>query len=336
MKKILLIIAMAMAGIAAMAQEDSTTLHLIVAAATNDQSVGKSVGCDMERTTTEFSQIASELGIGYHEVVIADNDFGKRNVEKAINELSPRPNDIVTFVYCGHGFRFSDDTDEYPRMLLKCNSKTLMDGDYMSTTEVYDILQAKKARLTLVFTDCCNTDLGICREEVEEDNLFNRRDLDYTRDTEKLRELFLKQSGSVRATAAMPGQKAYCSSDGGYLITGLLGNIKNITSADKNEAPSWSAIINKTNNFVMKKAALALDDMDGEAPQIMVRSIKLSNEPEASGAAYSDAKSGIMGSVDTARKDDSGTMLLILIGAATLCAAIAISVIVKNKKKSNK
>lgn len=337
MKRILLIMALAVMVLAAKAQHPEATLHLIVTAATQDNSVGQSVTNDMNQTTKEFSHIAQTLGIGYHEVLIADNDFCRSNVEKAIKELDPGENDIVAFVYCGHGFRFSDDTDDYPRMLLKYNSKTLLEGDYMSMTEAYEALQAKNARLTLVFSDCCNTDLGISREEVEDDNMFNKRTLGDNHDINKLRDLFLNQSGSVRATAAMPGQRAYCSPKGGYLMTGLLGNIQTMTSANNDAMPTWNDIITKTNNFVMKKAQIANDDLEGEAPQIMVRSINLSNEPVASGAAYainSSRASGIMGEVSTAREDDSGLMLLLVIGAATLCAAIAISVIMKNKKKN--
>ena len=329
MKKIIITACLILAYMVSAAQDAAATLHLIVAAATNDPDLGESVSNDLKHTTDEFREIAKCLDAEYNEVLITGEDLCRSKLEKAIQDLEAGANDIVAFVYCGHGFRFKDDTDEYPRMLLKHNKKMLLEGDYMSMTEAYNMLEAKNARLTLVFSDCCNSDIGIPRTEVEDDNAFMRRGNNQKRDLDKLRSLFLDQSGSVRATAAMPGQKAYCTADGGYLITGLLNNIRASTSMNKDNEPSWNQIITNTNSYVMKKARLATDgETDSEAPQVMVRSIKLSNEPEANGIAV---MSHPIKSTDSA--DGNPAMARTWIAIASGIAAIIAIMLIRRKNK---
>lgn len=301
MKKILLLTAaIIMAGIL----RAQPTLHLMMVAATHDETIGQSVEQDMKAVTKEFKTIADKLGITYNEIMVSGDDFSKASINNAIDNLTPSPDDIVAFMYCGHGFRFSDDTDEYPRMYLSYTD--LMGNDYMSMSEVYSRLTAKNARLTLVFSDCCNTESTIPREELED---YATRDL-LNLDVNKLKTLFLESEGSLQATAAAPGQAACCTADGGFMTQSLIRNINKMANPDTKDSPQWSTIIDKTSKYVKKRTEEEQDN-----PQIIVRKISLRGEA----APQSDSQEGSI-----------PTSLIIALAAAAIAG---IALLVKKKKK---
>ncbi|MCQ2973478.1 MAG: caspase family protein [Bacteroidales bacterium] len=305
------------------------TMHFILTAATQDESIGESVKTDVKLVKTKFSSIAENLGINYEETIISDNNFCKENLVNSINNLSVNPNDIIVFIYSGHGFRFDDDTDEYPRMYLRYEGN-LEGGDYMSTTDVYNQLVDKGAKLTLVFTDCCNSEYGATRDEIES-AAFGTRASGGNTDIQKLKALFIDQSGSLRATAAKAGQYALCDASGGFLLTSIINNIQSQVSALSKEEPSWSKIIENASSYVKKKTSNQIDEAGNtQEPQIVVRSIKLNGE-NVSSSNFVDSKN-----IDNTEDDDDIWYALGFLGFIGLFLVLLITVIIllfKRRKK---
>ncbi|MCQ2975029.1 MAG: caspase family protein [Bacteroidales bacterium] len=247
---------------------DDVTLHFLVVAATKDESIGESVQTDLNLVKKQFSSIANTLGIKYDEKVVSDNNFNKTNVLNAVNNLSAGSNDIIVFVYSGHGFRFDDDTDEYPEMHLTYGD--VSGNTYLGVSEVFNKLTQKGARLTICFTDCCNSEIGAKRAQVRSASLLSRSSVNT--DVEKLKTLFINNSGTVRATAAKPGQYALCDETGGFLLTSVLSNIQSQVSALSQTAPSWTSILDKASQNVANKTA---GDTENGGSQIVVKSVKI-------------------------------------------------------------
>lgn len=250
------------------------TFHLILVAATNDASIGKSVETDYNLVQKQFSAIAKNIGMTYDEQSVKGSSFSKANVDATINNLSVGPNDVLAFVYSGHGFRFDDDTDPYPEMYLRYNGN-LEGGDYLGVTDVYNRLLKKNARFTLMLTDCCNSKYGMNRTELES-AAFQTRAVNSNTDIKKLKMLF-EQQGSVRATAAKAGQYALCDASGGFMITSILNNLQSQVSALSQTDPSWNTIVENASAYVKKKTSQQIDEAGNPIdPQIVVRAVKVS------------------------------------------------------------
>jgi hypothetical protein len=251
----------------------SVTMHFIMAAATKDATIGESVQTDLNLAQTEFKNFATNLGIGYDEHIISGNSFNRSNILNAINSISAGPNDIIVYLYSGHGFRFDDDTDAFPRMYLAYGEE-VNSGNYLGVSDAYDMLLKKKARLTIVLSDCCNSNYGATRQEIDGSALVSRGHNNF--DLTKLEKLFINSSGGVKATAAKAGQYALCDAKGGFLLTSFLNNIHSIISAVSSDVPSWQTIIDNASAYVKRKTSGGYDERGQETePQIVVKSVNV-------------------------------------------------------------
>jgi hypothetical protein len=314
------------------------TMHLLLVAATKDESIGESVTTDVNLVKKNFSGIAKKLGIAYKETIIAGDDFEKSNIQKAVSRLSVGSNDVVIFVYSGHGFRFDDDTDEHPRMYLTYDGD-LNENTEISTTEIYNEITAKKARLTIFLTDCCNSKAGVQRAEVES-VAFGTRAANNNVDINKLRALFVEESGTIRATAAKPGQYARCDASGGFMLTSILNNIKAQSSALNDKQPSWNTIVENASKAVAKKTSNIIDEAGNtEQPQVVVRSVKVKNSPSSQRASLTDNsidKSNDSNSNSTDEEEDDWSVLLCLLVPALVIIVLIVVIIKLLNKRKNK
>ncbi len=259
-------------------KDSEVTMHFLVVAATKDENIGKSVETDLKLVRKEFGGIADKLKIKFNEQIISGNNYTRGNVEKAISSLKPGPQDIVVFIYSGHGFRFDDDKDAYPRMFISVDGDDdITENTEMSTTDIFNSITKKNGRLTIFITDCCNSKAGMNRAEVES-VAFGTRASQNNTDVKKLHQLFMEQSGTVRATAAKAGQYALCDASGGFLLTSFLNNIKSQTSAMSKDDPSWNRILDNATRAVEKKTSNQIDETGEEQePQVVVKNVKVKN-----------------------------------------------------------
>ncbi|TDE15574.1 caspase family protein [Dyadobacter psychrotolerans] len=135
-------------------------IYLIVVANTLADKIGVTTKTDMSNVVATFSQLAQDLNMDIQTQKIMDNDFGKLAVELAVANLRPSPIDIVVFYYSGHGFRYSNDPGDYPRISLRIGTEADIDKNNISLEYIYKRLLKKKAKVTLVISDCCNDDIG--------------------------------------------------------------------------------------------------------------------------------------------------------------------------------
>ena len=140
-------------------------MFLIIAANTNDETVGKSAKTDLQNVSSLFNKLAENVGIKtIIRIYISGKDFNKTSLNAALAQLElarPSSNDIVIFYYSGHGFRLPDDKSLYPNISFR-NAKNRKDnvvGDYLPLEDVYKRISALKPNVCLVLGDCCNADI---------------------------------------------------------------------------------------------------------------------------------------------------------------------------------
>lgn len=136
------------------------TFYLVVAAATQDSTIGESSQKDLDNISSFFRTIALQAGIPFVEKLISGRNFTKSNILQAVNSLNPKSKDIVVFYYSGHGFRFDNDTSLYPRMSIRQNENQQVTDINIPLIDIYTILARKNAGCNMVIADCCNENIG--------------------------------------------------------------------------------------------------------------------------------------------------------------------------------
>jgi hypothetical protein len=228
-------------------------LHLVLIANTLDAAIGSGCSSDKTNLSNEFRQVADALGVSFQEYLIDGSSFSKERLLSTINSLSPGSNDIVLFIYRGHGFRWKDQTDDWPRMDLRTNpmAQQITEATSMNLSEVYSILKSKKARLNIILGDCCNSAVNI--SSVTANNYLTFQ-VDNNSDITKLKSLFMNSNGIILSAAAQKGEVSWNSPQGGLYSISFLQALREEISYLHNGNPSWDNILSKTITLARTKS----------------------------------------------------------------------------------
>lgn len=221
------------------------TIHLIIAANTKIGDIGQSCIVDKRNVISEFEGVSEVLGVNLTQHIIEDAQFTKNNLINTLNSINSQPNDVIVFLYTGHGFRWSDQTDSYPNLDLRTSSYQAINSETsVSLSSVYNLLVGKGARLTLVLGDCCNSDVGV--NQLSNSNyLANRANSNF--DNQRLYDLFIKSKGSVISTAASPGEYSWSNAvNGGFFTDSFLQSLREEISPLNTKDVSWNTLIDNT------------------------------------------------------------------------------------------
>lgn len=221
-------------------------MHFILVANTNDPRIGYSVQKDVTNLSSQIKDVATFLKIPLNYVEVSGEKFGKKNVEAAIAALKPGANDIVIFYYSGHGYSFDNDKSQlYPQFDLRQSRFDDITVATLNESQVFDMIKAKNARLNIVLSDCCNSNLGLLKPEGKNFALTAKSLMSW--DAAYCHNLFLKSSGSIIATAAKKGQFAYGNTDvGGYFTSNFVTALEKYLSKFTTTQPTWDQIITET------------------------------------------------------------------------------------------
>jgi len=223
------------------------TIHLILVAATSDTSIGASVEKDMNNFYSEVNKVTDALNARLSYKLISGANFGKMNVENALSDLKPGPNDIVIFYYSGHGYTFDDMPDQpYPQLSLKRPGSN--DNGASATINAYDIysiIKNKNARLNLILADCCNSFYGLPKPKRESFARTAASSLALNKTF--CDKLFVQSHGSIIAAAAKKGQFAFGNSEiGGFFTSNLTTAMEKYLGFTYSATPSWNDIFSET------------------------------------------------------------------------------------------
>ena len=230
----------------------NVTMHLIVVADVEDRNIGEAGKVDVQGIGKEFQAAANEIGVKVKSTYIADSNFSRTTVVNFINnDLKPGSNDIVVFVYTGHGFRFDNDSDPYPRFSLTRNRQSPVENN-LSASEVYNSIKRKGARLNITIVDACNSKIGIDKPNYNEGVVLKPSDAGISRSA--VASLFLNTRGNILMAAATKGEYALSSARiGGFFIHSFLDAFMYETSIANGSSPSWVTIFSKAKSYASDK-----------------------------------------------------------------------------------
>lgn len=230
------------------------TMYLFVVANTAIGDIGQSCELDKRNFISEFEGVGEALGIDVVTYVVDDDEYSKDNFLATMDRIQPGSDDIIMFLYTGHGFRWNDQNDRFPYLDLRANSyQPINDQTTISFTSVYQSLVAKGARLTIVVSNCCNSNVGI--NQMSSSNfLVTMSNQNYELDN--LSKLLLESSGSLMATAASPSEYAWCNnSNGGFFTNSFLQAFRQEISVLNNEEVDWDGILDNAISSTRQKTS---------------------------------------------------------------------------------
>lgn len=197
----------------------STQIRIIVFGDTNDSSIGQSVATDIK----SFKKLAADIkaavmndGVSTTLDIYSGDNCSYSKLDTYLNNLSCE-DDIVFFIYNGHGGRSHRDESKFPRMCLASH----YESNWMKITDLNDRLRKKNPRLMVVVTDCCNSYYD--RRGGDNESAYGITNNNSNGDG--LRQLFLLFTGEVCITAASPGEYGWGTTQGGLLSLNFLDAI---------------------------------------------------------------------------------------------------------------
>lgn len=244
--------------------QNNGTLHLIASIDNLNEDLMKGCEKDFAKAGDLFKAIAEDAGMAFEPHQLS---FNRDEVEAFISGFQCNPNDLVIFLYSGHGFRYEDDGEEmrWP-YLYYCNAD---EGQEKESCEldldwVQNTLTSKSPRMTITIGDCCNNvldneeanaELANGAQEPEESEDFENTDF-------KKLDLITRFHGDIIATACSPGQGSYTNNDdGSYFVNALFGAMYDALTAGT--ATTWKGILDKTRAEVQR-------EKPGQTPQYYI------------------------------------------------------------------
>ncbi len=221
------------------------TLHLVLVMNIDDPKTGPYAQRDYDIVSSEMKAITEMLGIRLKEYKLAGDKYYCDVIDIVLDELKPDPNDVVFFVYNGHGYREDGQKDPFP-ITAAIKSST---QEYRRVYRMYDVYKkicAKNARLNIVLSSACNV--------TESDIILQSRGL-YSRTTNNysinyLGKLFLQARGNMIATSASPHQFSYA----GVFIGMFMSALSKEAHAINQQPPSWNSIFDYAKVLTIEKA----------------------------------------------------------------------------------
>lgn len=216
------------------------TIHTIVFADTNDNSIGEGVAVNVNNVINWTNMISNSLSPeGYKsKTYVYNGDMCNKETLLSFLDNFSCNNDIVVFYYGGHGGRSTIDTSKYPRMCLGANEE----HKFVKLSDVENILKSKNPRLQIIIADCCNSyyngNLPMSRPMAMGTN---PNPISYERSM--IKELFINNRGSIICTGATQGEYGWINKFEGGLFTQSLLRCFDFTLNRSEEVPLWNTII---------------------------------------------------------------------------------------------
>lgn len=187
-----------------------------------------SVKKDLAHMDRIFNFMRSD-GISVNVTHFLDHQLTLENLASWIKAIPENSSNTIVFYFSGHGGRSSDFSSPWPILAFQNGLEAVQ------SQKIQKALQKKKARLTVMLTDCCNGSF------IPKATFFSEiKPLDSRLISKSLRKLFIDPKGFVWVTASLPGKNAYGFPQLGGLMTVLL--LKSIVE-NTNEPRSWQQVV---------------------------------------------------------------------------------------------
>jgi Caspase domain len=213
--------------------------YYISVANTLDSAIGAGCKKDLANVSPLLKRIPFELDLPIKEITILGATFSKQTILNAINSIQPKKQDIVVFYYSGHGFSYKDDDKvKFPQLDWRSNPPINDEKTIRASTrnigDVFEMIKSKGARLNLVISDCCNTEVDFYRKWPNPIQV--TREPAIAPNRIEMANLFLNRRANILLSAADKEQYA--------VVDDFLGSLFTYQFSDKLIAALWGKATN--------------------------------------------------------------------------------------------
>lgn len=233
-------------------EDQRPKLHLLAAMDTRDRFLGQGAQAALQVIQDQFSAAAKSIGYDYQTSILSGEAFQKANLETQLSQLTVNDQDIIVFYYFGHGFRYTNHATRFPSCFVGKNGIDHPDKAAYALTDIYQSLVEKKARLTLVFAECCNNEIGI---PAPIDSYVASRPMSVNfASKDRYKSLFLGNRGSILLASSDQGQASWATSTGGYFLDSFMDAFQYQVNTNNTKPVSWNSLLEDTKLRVKKVA----------------------------------------------------------------------------------
>lgn len=226
-----------------------SNIHFIAIGDSKDLSLKYAVKQDIENFDEFLRMTAKNLNISYKSSIYTGDEFNKTAINK-IKNITLNTNEVVILMYRGHGFRWADQSSDFPRMKL---------GDSYSNEsynfeELHNDLKSKNPRLLISIGDLCNNIEGLSPiKDYPPTPLV--QDISQSRlSIEKIEKLLLKK-GNIISASAKPGEVSYSTKENGYFTKSLLDALLwEVSEFNTDKYADWENVFNTAKTNARKKS----------------------------------------------------------------------------------
>lgn len=254
----------------------SQTLHALIFADSNDESIGVSVKRDGSLMKDLVKKIAAETGMTLKLTYHDGKQFTVKNNNNAIKNIKPSANDMVFVYFSAHGYRTEKTKTKWPLVYHPDSD------DGLDLHQVYQTIASKKPRLQIVMADVCNELI-----ETEDDSSQIAPRSMNNNETRNYKALFLNSKGGIIASSSKPKQLSYGLEKGGAYTLNFLAALKSATRSTS--IPKWSNVMNTATKVIGKGTDYRQDPqyqafniVDGGASSTSIASTNTTNSVSTS------------------------------------------------------
>lgn len=219
-------------ALTATSQAHADEIWALIAADTNDSSIGEMVEVDVQNMTRTLRDIAHRTGMRLHLQVVKGDDLTAVNLNHAVTAMNPTKDDVVMVYVTSHGLRDMNSSDPWPEMWISGG---------VPFSDMLGKLDDRDPRLIIALVDACNRDPADTRAEAVP---AARRDIPGLGVTE-YEDLFLDTAGYVVAAAASPGQYSMATSFGSTFTLDFIEGLEHAMSTPNADWDEVMAIAGK-------------------------------------------------------------------------------------------
>ena len=237
--------ALALALLLFAAAGNAQTIHAILAGATNVSDIGPGCQSSIKLMENALKYVGEQTDMKVKFTYCIGNDFNRDNIERAINNISPKSDDVIFFYSTSHGFNYNNNVSKYTFIgahptKIEMTRSELHEFGMSLEKEIFEPLQMKGARLTLALSEACNTVVDIpapTRYHAMNVNIPKR-----------LKELFVEAKGSAISSSSRLDQRSWTDpKDGGIYTNMFISAMNDVISNDG--TATWEEVFNRTEQY---------------------------------------------------------------------------------------
>ncbi len=210
-------------------------LYLIIFADTKNKNLNKNANIVVDNLLEIFKNIAKNTGFSLNSHVCTDNYFNKKELEKIINNINNKPEDMIVFYYFGGGIREKNQKSKYAKLKFNFKKKNSCELKYID-----NLLNTKKMRLSVVISETSNIEK---KSIMPIDNINSQRKKISIIDKKKYLELFAISSGSVIISSCEKEQISWISNSGSYFLDSFLEALEYQLSCRNPKKANWENLL---------------------------------------------------------------------------------------------